>query len=297
MKKRTKFALTLGLLLIAAGVCLWGAEAGLYREETLGHWNPQSLSLLEIDVDSADVRIYDSDDSQIEITAAGWGVEFSSRGSGDTLRIECRETGGLLSLLPGLGEESELIVWLPRNYAGNLSVTSGSGEVNFHGAELAGTAEAAVGSGDISVYDSEIAAMTLRSGSGDIYLGDVRMSGDLLMATGSGGLYAEDVRGAAACVLDSDSGYVHLQDMAPQRLQVSTGSGEQWIEELTAGTISLSSDSGSIRARLEGQMDDYSITTETGSGHSNLPREFPGGERTLTVSTGSGDIDVAFEGP
>ena len=295
MKKRTKFILAVGLLLMAAGLALWGLEAGAYREETLGPWDTQTLAAIEIEVSAADVRIYDGDNSRLEIDAAGWGVEFITRVSGDTLYIQCRETGSPLSRLPGIGEETELVLWLPRGYAGNLTVTGDSGDVNFHGTQLAGRAEAAVDSGEISVYDSEIAAMTLRSGSGDIFLGDVRMGGELVMDSGSGGLYAEDIRGATACVLTTDSGYVHLMDMAPERLQVTTGSGEVWLEEVTAGDMSVATDSGGISGELEGGMEEYSITAETGSGRSNLPRSYTGGAKRLELSTGSGDIDVIFE--
>ena len=294
MKKRTKFILAVGLLLMAAGLALWGLEAGAYREETLGPWDTQALAAIEIHGDSANVRIYDSDDSLLEINAEGWCMAFDARVSDGTLHVECRESGSLLSCLSGLGETSELVLWLPRGYAGSLSVSTDSGEVNFHGAKLSGGADAATNSGAISVYDSEIAHLSLYSGSGDIFLGDVRMGGELAMDSGSGGLYAEDIRGATACVLTTDSGYVHLMDMAPERLQVTTGSGEVWLEEVTAGHMSFASDSGSISGELEGGMEEYSITAETGSGRSNLPRSYTGGAKRLELSTGSGDIDVTF---
>lgn len=295
MKKRTKLALIVSVLLIAAGLGLWALDGALWQYETLGCWNMDNVAAVEIYGGSADVRLYETDDDRLEVDVEGLGVTFSARLEGDCLRVACQDGTGLSGLLQQLSEPPELIVWLPRQYGGTLTVSTDSGEVNFHGAELSGGAYASTNSGAISVYDSEIARLALYSGSGDIFLGDVRMSGDLTMDSGSGGLYAYDVRGARLCRLSTDSGYVDLEDMAPETLEVSSGSGELWLEEITADSLTLTTDSGSVYARLEGAMEEYSIQTITLSGSTNLPREYMGGAKTLTISTGSGDIDVAFE--
>ena len=77
MKKKL-FVLAISLLM-AAGLALWGLEAGAYREETLGPWDTQALAAIEIHGDSANVRIYDSDDSLLEINAEGWCMAFDAR--------------------------------------------------------------------------------------------------------------------------------------------------------------------------------------------------------------------------
>jgi len=295
MKKQIKLALILAALFIAGGLSLWALDGALWQYETLGYWNVNNVAAVDIYGGSAHVRVYETDDDRLEVTAEGLGVAFSARLEGDRLSVSCQDGTGVRGLLQQMGDDPELIVWLPRQYSGALTASTDSGEVNFHGAELSGGAYASTNSGAISVYDSEIAHLSLYSGSGDIYLGDVRMSGDLTMDSGSGDLYAYDVRGAQLCRLSTDSGYVNLEDMAPETLQLSTGSGEQWLEDFTAHAIHLTSASGSVYARLEGSMDDYSIQTATLSGSSNLPRDYTGGAKTLTISTDSGDIDVAFE--
>jgi len=57
MKKRTKLALIVSVLLIAAGLGLWALDGALWQYETLGYWNVNNVAAVEIYGGSADVRV------------------------------------------------------------------------------------------------------------------------------------------------------------------------------------------------------------------------------------------------
>jgi len=90
--------------------------------------------------------------------------------------------------------------------------------------------------------------------------------------------------------IDTGSGRVHLQDVrTTEDVLVDTGSGEVAGENLTAKTLAIDTGSGSID--LE-NVDSRSVTMDTGSGEIDL--DLAGDVSTLTVESGSGDINVSF---
>lgn len=299
MKTKTKVSMTLGLLLVLAGIAVallfgWGWPY-TYTDDVLGAWYAGDITAVTVENGSAEVRVYDTDGGQLEVTAEGWADSFRARMEDGHLYVTYDEGGGLLRQIKNLGQRPSVILWVPDYYEGSLTVRGGSGDAGLHGAVLKGAVELSVGSGAISVYDSQVGALTARSGSGDVFLGDVKLAGALAMASDSGLLYAEDVRGVTNAAVAAYSGYVQLQDMALDALSVTTDSGEIWLEELDANSLRLVTNSGNVYAELAGDMADYTITAVTDYGSSDLPEEFQSGDRRLDIHTGSGDIDVSFD--
>lgn len=298
MKTKTKITMLLGLLLVLAGfviALLFGWEwPDPYGGAELGVWYAGDIAHIVVDSGSAEVRVYDTDGSRIEVTADGWADSFSAFAADGQLYVTYDGRGGLFRRLKNWGQDPAVILWVPDSYDGGLTVSGGSGDVGLHGAVLRGGAELSVDSGTLSVYDSRAESLTLRSGSGDIFLGDVKLMGGLALTSGSGLLFAEDVRGVTDGMACSSSGCVQLQDIAAGTLTVRTDSGDIWLEELDVQSLCLTTGSGDVNARLTGDMADYSIHASTDHGSSNLPREFASGQRILEIDAGSGDINVTF---
>lgn len=133
-----------------------------------------------------------------------------------------------------------------------------------------------------------------------------RVDADVFVDGASMPIHAEDLHGPfradigsgevevigtdATLNIDTGSGRVHLQDVrTTEDVLVDTGSGEVAGENLTAKTLAIDTGSGSID--LE-NVDSRSVTMDTGSGEIDL--DLAGDVSTLTVESGSGDINVSF---
>ncbi len=111
--------------------------------------------------------------------------------------------------------------------------------------------------------------------------------------TGSGNVVA---RGAAAVTASSGSGNVDVTDVAGD-VTAATDSGDIGVAGVRAGTMSLRTGSGNIRATLPDDGAAYNVSVHTGSGSRDVAvRTDPGSAHTLSARTGSGNVSVRYAG-
>ena len=99
MKTKTKITMLLGLLLALAGfviALLFGWEwPDPYGGAELGVWYAGDIAHIAVDSGSAEVRVYDTDGSRIEVTADGWADSFSAFAADGQLYVTYDGRGGL----------------------------------------------------------------------------------------------------------------------------------------------------------------------------------------------------------
>ncbi len=298
MKKGEKTALILGVLCLGAGILTGlagGMDQGEYQE--LGQWQASEIREILVQAPEGGVWIFDGDWD--EGISADWYAQgrggFRSRVEGERLVLYYQEEEtarwGLAKEEDGL----ELTLRLPEGYQGSLTVEGGSGDVGLNGVEMTGTLSLAAGSGTVSVYDSEIRGdMTVTAGTGEIYMGDVSLEGTLTVETG-GSVYLRELEDLTELTVRGGESSVDLMELEAGRIQVSTGKGPVYLEEVRAGeSLVVHTAGGDVSGSLEGAMEDYSISTDPGSGESNLPGSLALGDRKLEIVTGGGDIQVLF---
>ena len=77
-------------------------------------------------------------------------------------------------------------------------------------------------------------------------------------------------------------------------ISLSSNGGDISFGDLDVGSaLSLTVKNGDISGTVVGSYDDFAIQTEIKKGESNL-MEKEGGEKTLSVSTNNGDVDIEF---
>ena len=76
---------------------------------------------------------------------------------------------------------------------------------------------------------------------------------------------------------------------------LSSNGGNIAFEGLEVGAaLSLTIKNGNITGTVTGSYEDFAIQWDGKKGNSNLPEWKDGGEKTLSVSSNNGDVDVAF---
>ncbi|QGK71813.1 hypothetical protein GIY23_21915 [Allosaccharopolyspora coralli] len=91
--------------------------------------------------------------------------------------------------------------------------------------------------------------------------------------------------------MESGSGSISGRDLRAEGLRAVTGSGEVALSLLETGDVDARTSSGDVE--LVVPDGGYRVDSETGSGEENVRiTQDPKAPRTLTLSTGSGEVSV-----
>ena len=78
-------------------------------------------------------------------------------------------------------------------------------------------------------------------------------------------------------------------------ISISSNGGKITFENLEIGSaLTLNVKNGDISGAIAGSYDDFAIQSEIKKGESNLPDHKDIGEKTLTVSSNNGDVNIEF---
>ena len=183
----------------------------------------------------------------------------------------------------------------------SLSLRSNNGSISVSGT-LTVAEDAAFQTDNGSVKVSGVSAagdLTLRTSNGSMRAENI--SADSLEARSSNGsLRLTDIAAADSLTAKTNNGAIELLgDITAKMLTVSTSAGDIAMHDgmIDAQEIAMTTELGSIEAEgsaFAGAQSDYTVLVSTGLGDSNIS-DSVGGNRKLTLSTGTGDIRVYFE--
>ncbi len=307
MKRRTKILLTLGGILVAAGLA--SALAGLamadFRLENLSTQAParrQELAydageVAEIRLEAAadDVRVEPSEDGRIHLAlnqreARPYDVELEDGVL--TVRPEAGGTSRLIWFGFHSGASTPLVLSLPADFSGDLAVGSDLGEVALRDVS-AGVVMVSADAGAVAVTNLRASQLTATVSMGDLEGSGWRIDGAAAVAFDAGEVALRDVTAAdLRCTVNL--GDIRLERVTADSVSVAVEAGETVLDHLRADEIELESDLGDIRGTIEGREEAYTIQTETDLGESSLPDRVGTSGRTLTAYADTGDIDLRF---
>ena len=165
---------------------------------------------------------------------------------------------------------------------GDVSCDTGSGAVRV--SDVNGSVSCDTGSGDCDISNVRGARILCDTGSGNVTLRAVRVTGEIVADTGSGDVLAEDVDGSLRC--DTGSGGCTLTNLRGGKVSCDTGSGNVTLRSITADEIIADTGSGEVLVK---GADTATFTADTGSGEVTF--ESRGIRLTrLVADTGSGDV-------
>ena len=251
----------------------------------------------------------------------------------ESAQIEITEEGGTLAVIEHVDWEKNLFQWslgnspavrvvLPagQNIALDLYTQNGSISLNADGEALP-SLDLHSNNGSISASGALTVAedATFSTSNGSVEVSGVSAAGDLTLRTSNGSVRAENIS-ADSLEARSSNGSLRLADIAAadsltaktahgsvelfgditaKMLTVSTSAGDIAMHDgmIDAQEIAMMTELGSIEAEgsaFAGAQSDYTVLVSTGLGESNVS-DSVGGNRKITLSTGTGDIRVYFE--
>ncbi|MCL2704347.1 MAG: DUF4097 domain-containing protein [Defluviitaleaceae bacterium] len=225
---------------------------------------------INIETSSANVRVVETGGGELRMTVNGranYEPDLAASNSGDTISI--RFDKDMRFSLINSYSNLELTVEIPRDYAGNLTVTTSSGRIELN--------------------DSGFNDVTLRASSGNIRIRDLSCQ-NLRLNTSSGRIEAESLTVTEGDIR-STSGNVILDKANGGSLNIRTSSGRINVGRADNADIRANASSGNVEIKYVNFDNDLNIGTSSGRINLYLPSN---AEYVLDVTTSSGSINSEF---
>lgn len=311
MKRSTKIALAVAAALLVGGAvlctislsrvnydfgALTTAQAPEHRVETV---RAAGVETIQMELDADDVHIVRSEDDQIHVS---WYDREErryelTRDDGALILQQVQQTGKRdwrrwISFDWDTGTTGvELAV--PADFDGDLHVWVDLGALSVDGVSMTGELECRTDSGAVEINRLDAGSVVAESSLGKIRGSDWSVARGVSVTTDSGGISLQRCK-ASEFQLGAQLGSIGLGQVAAGTVHAETDSGSIDLDALRADEITLKTDLGRVSGSIDGVQTQYTVFPEARLGNNNLTGRKGSADKTLTVTTESGDIDLSF---
>jgi len=121
-----------------------------------------------------------------------------------------------------------------------------------------------------------------------------QLAGLMRASTTNGDIRLNNVGATGGAVVSTVNGQIVLGGLTADSITASGVNGQIQLGGIASNnSITLSTTNGSISGTIQGSAQDYTVNAGTVNGSSNL-KSSTGGEKSLSVHTTNGSIDVRF---
>lgn len=195
-------------------------------------------------------------------------------------------------------ETQNVKIYIPSEYEGRYNIQTVSGNISMANVPTKSTLDLDTVSGDISlkeIYCEENAKTVMDTVSGDIYIEGCGFDNQLNCSTTSGDINITGASVYASCSLSTVSGDCTVKDFKVHTLDINTTSGDTTITTCTPAVyIKGDSVSGDFYLDIQDDINKYSSSFDSVSGECNYVNEVSGKEKSISLSTTSGDAQITF---
>lgn len=257
----------------------------LIKEE---EYDISNTSDIEINLTSADVQVYITNDEKLKITQSGNKGTLEYKDSITDNEITISEE---IKMFFGFMNHSKYKVYLPSNFSSNLVIKTVSGNFKLKDDIKLNNFEVKTTSGDIDLLGSITASTTeIKSVSGRLKLGNINSETVYLKAT-SGDISLNTLE-AVETSIKTVSGNIKVETSA-NIISAETVSGNIKITSLNLkGDSKVNTVSGNVEIGISNDCN-CKISTSSVSGDKNISQsKYGNGENNLKINTTSGNIEV-----
>ena len=317
MRREVKISLIIAAVLLIAGTVMMAVSLGTTGLEGLDT-SPMvtntydirdPFSDMDISVSAAEVMLLPSDDGTCKVVCHEEEKLYHSVEVRDGVlciqKVDEREWYDNIGIHTG---NTQVTVYLPQDEYGDLMVNGSTGLVDIPGDLLFDSIDVTVTTGIVHCDASASERIKIRTSTGDIRVGDITApSAELSVTTGridaedvicdgelridvnTGDAFLTNVR-CGSLLSDGSTGDIHLTDViAEEKLDIKRTTGDVEMEGCDGPVIIIETRTGKVTGTfLSGKI--FNAYTSTGS--VRVPRSEPGGECSITTSTGDIRIDI-----
>lgn len=156
--------------------------------------------------------------------------------------------------------------------------------------------------------------LDLRCEVGDVTCTDMTFDGDFTYTGDASSLILDRVKIGGTLHVESDTSSVAISETEAKAFNIDVDCGYIQFEHTTAQDMNIRSDlsdfeftgiaiersmrvyadCGNVRGTIDGAEEDFTITSSTDMGNTNLPQNSGSGAKRLDVYTDMGDINISF---
>ncbi|MHA6488675.1 LiaG family protein [Bacillus cabrialesii] len=285
----------LGKLLIMAGILIFFGvvvkdvfAAGLGfvsgTEADSASASPGDIDCVVIESDHKNVRIIAEERNDISAGISGESGKLFVTESKRKLELTAKEKE--FQFLNGFNR-SFLVVRIPYDYKGDLTVRTSSGDISVDGNQRLALTElnAASASGDMRVTDVRLQDMKVKGSSGDVTISNtVSKTAGIDLASGDANL--ADVSGSLDVKLTSGNLDAALKKVSgPVSVTLTSGDADLSLPENGSFTVKAKSASGSVSSP-------YSFADTAHKDHHHITGSQGSGRHPIDIKTDSGDLVI-----
>lgn len=296
---------------VTGGIGNWG-DGNMFTAELANRqtFAASSVETLDIRYHSDSVTLIESlgDEIVLEEYMTDWDESMLATvtQNSDTLRFEA----GQRPIRIGINIwYSQIKIYVPRDWKGNLNVSTSSGSIRSEDDWTFTTISASASSGSVRFENvTTEGGASFKASSGSVKTGNLAILGNLNVETTSGSIHVGDAK-AMNITAKASSGSINFDGMKGAKLEAKNSSGSIRIGTAdgtmdfanTSGSLQVEkaigggnfqSSSGSVRVTFETLSGDVTGKATSGTVRVNLPSD---ASFTFEASTSSGSIGTWFD--
>ncbi|MCH5186302.1 MAG: DUF4097 family beta strand repeat protein [Oscillospiraceae bacterium] len=273
-------------------------------DENLNTYTAAMDNIAEIQVNSkaVDIDVIPSLDDMIHVgymENESFTKSFRVQGTVFVVDFMSNASDGILGgMFKGKKKDNlpNITIEVPVKYTGNIVLNNENASIRI--ANLAGADNLLCTSknGHIRVIDTNAASLTAKTSNFRITVTGVTILKELNTMTNNGSIDLNKVSAEAITCKTTKSDISLKKATAKNMLQASTTDSYIEFVEISGNVIDLKTSNGRISGTIAGNIDEYSITSKSSGGKSNLPN-IPFGVKRLSAVTSKENIYITFQDP
>ena len=319
MKKGFIALIVVGAVLLTAGATVFGlaiakkAFDGTGNLVTKNHEFDDSISKINIDIDTADLTFVSTSESKTKVTCLEKEkIHHDVKVNGGTLSITTVDETRWYERWFNFVDKMKITVYLPEDTYQELKIKDSTGDIVSKDAFTFTDVSVNASTGNINFSNLTSSGINIDVSTGNINLKDVNMDGKLYAKASTGSINLENVvttgnievktstgsqkyHGVrcADCSLKASTGGLILEDLiASGDLKIETSTGDVTFKGSDANTINVKTDTGDVKGTILTPKSFY-FETDTGKTNEKDLREYTGPRCDIKTDTGDIYITVA----
>lgn len=202
----------------------------------------------------------------------------------------------LKGILGGKKKEAAPVVKLevPPKYKENIVLNTENATIQVTGIANANVFECSTKNAALRVIDTTASSVHARTSGHRLTITNVNVERDISVSTSNASIDINKTNGESISCKTSGS-EISLNDVeAKNMIQATTSNAYIAITKISGNYIDLRTTGGKISGTIIGNINDYSITSKSSGGKSNLPN-IPFGVKRLSAVTSKENINITFQ--
>lgn len=271
--------LGIGIIIFIISFCLSGFD--IKKLETQQSYKRNTIELsTKVDSitieDNVNVIFNKSNDNKIHIEYYDNDKEYYKINKGNNLNITKIVEYKWYDYFFNINFENlKLYIQVPDSFKGNIKIKNSNNKIELKNI-APNNLDISSSNGSINLFSINVSNnIKAKTSNGSIKLDSIN-SKDIVATTSNGKIELLNINANNSIFADSSNGKINLSYVNVEK------------------ELNLHTSNGSISGSIYGKQQDFSITSSSSNGKSNLPQSYSSGDKILYARTSNGKIDIDF---